>query len=141
MRPRISPYSLMLCLLLGAGRRAAAQGDAVRVDLDAGAASLRQPGIPQSVAGASGATLSRVSDRSALAAAVLGACGAAGSCAVQGAASAAWYAPPGSAWRWSLEARASDLAYDGARPRFSGRYEFVPGNSPEGRRLSGHAVA
>lgn len=106
----------MLCLLLGAGRRAAAQGDAVRVDLDAGAASLRQPGIPQSVAGASGATLSRVSDRSALAALLLGACGATGGCAAQGVATAAWYAPPQRAWRWNVDATASDLAYDGARP-------------------------
>ncbi len=120
MRRRVSLHVLPLCLLLWAPRRGAAQEDPLRVELETGTAWLRQTGIPQSLAGASGATITRQTDRSAVAAIVLGACGASGSCAVQGVASAAWFAPPGSAWRWNLEATASDLAYDGARPATGG---------------------
>ena len=120
MRPRVPFRVLPLCLLLWVPHRAAAQQDPLRVDLESGAAWLRQTGIPQSFAGASGATITRMTDRSAIAAIVLGACGAGGSCAMQGVASAALYAPDRGAWRWNLEASGSDLTYDGARPTTGG---------------------
>ncbi len=120
MRPRVSLRVLPLCLLLGAPPRAAAQQDPLRIDFESGAAWLKQSGIPQAFAGASGVTIARTTDRSAIAAIVLGACGATGSCAMQGVASAALFAPARGAWRWNLEASGSDLTYDGARPTTGG---------------------
>ncbi len=120
MRLRVPGLSLLLCVIVTPPRRCDAQDDPVRVDLQAGSAWLRQHGIPEAIAGATGMTISQETDRSALSAIVLGACGGTASCTMQGVASAAWFAPAGSPWRWDVELTGSDLAYDRAGPTTSG---------------------